>query len=84
MITSTQSGSVSSQIRSVVPSGATASTRIVRWSREHTWSSAGPSRDQCAAVRYGASEESQPTGVSAPSSPASTTLTSAFAVPARG
>ena len=44
----------------------------------------GPPADQCALIRYGIRAVSQCTGVSAPSSPASTTLTSAFAVPARG
>ena len=82
--TSTQRGSVSSQSVSVLPSSDTVSTRIVRWSLERTRSSAGPLRDQCAVVRYGMTEVSQSTGFSVPSSPATATLTSAFAVPAAG
>ena len=82
--TSTQAGSVSSQMTFVVPSSATASTCIVRWFRDATRSSAGPPADQCTLIRYGSAAVSQFTGVSAPSSPASTTLTSAFAVPAAG
>ena len=82
--TSTQSGSVSSQTSSVAPSAATARIRIVRWSREHTRSSGGPPRDQCAVIRYGIAAESHRTGVRDPSRPAITTLTSAFAVPAAG